>query len=651
MKYSFFLFIFLFPFCSVAATITSNQSGDWYDSMTWDCGCIPTTTDTVVVNHQVTLASSIVLSSLIIDASGELDATNLLTIVFVGDLSANGEAELPNVTLHAIGLDEMQTIEGNWSVRELIVTNSANLSLMGTLEVSANVRIDQSTLSVEPEGVLLLTENASGRATVIRRNAGHVNGLITRQIILPATPNRNVPFIQQIFTTGLAGVTAAEFVVDIPTWGFQGADSPNGFANIGYWSAGAPANYQTIQFATDTLPVWEGIYLVMPPTGESYTITFSGTLPPDDISMSIAGDSFVALFGNATNANADLQALTSQFQGAPKSLACWNTKTLQFDHFIDGISTNGMSSTLQPNSTCQFIPDSSDLTLMFDNENSMVNGAIASSLTPEEGKAIFSVSCASGFRDEVVVTRKNNANDAYLGSEDAMNTSSLYAACDLFLRDSTGNRTGISQIAFDSGDLVSFDLVLGANRPIDGSYEVRCELLDWCDGEVIFQSSNNECLLLSEGQFIDSIQLSSTANHVVTIGKVLFATSLAQIPCANLVDEFDSTCDCEGNVLDECGVCGGGGIEEGTCDCEGNTLDAIGVCGGDCMIDQNCNGICDVEELESQSCGAKCCGQGTVWDEETQTCVVAFPADLNFDGCVQLIDLLDFLTVYGSCND
>ena len=450
MKYSFFLFMFLIPFCSVASTITSNQSGDWHDSTTWDCGSFPTTTDTVVVNHQVALASSIILSNLIIDASGELDATNLLTIVFVGDLSGNGEAVLPNVTLHAIGLEEMQTIEGNWSVRELIVTNGANLSLMGTLEVNANVLVDQSTLSVEPEGGLLLTENEFGRATVIRD---------TRQIILPATPNREMAVVQQRFSTGLEGVTVSELVGDIPTWGFEGADNPNGFASIGY-CAEAFYNYQEIQFTTDTLPVWEGIYLAIPPA-ESYTITFSGTLPPEDISIG----AFAALFGNATNANADLQTLTSQFQGVPKALSCWNTNSLQYDLFIDGISTNGMNSTLQPNAACQFNPDSTDLTLMFENEDSMPNGAFASSLTPIESKAIFSVSNASGFRDEVVVTRNDNALDAYVTSEDALNTSSLYAACDLYLLDSSYTRTGVSQIAFDSDELVSFDLVLAANRP------------------------------------------------------------------------------------------------------------------------------------------------------------------------------------------
>ena len=44
--------------------------------------------------------------------------------------------------------------------------------------------------------------------------------------------------------------------------------------------------------------------------------------------------------------------------------------------------------------------------------------------------------------------------------------------------------------------------------------------------------------------------------------------------CAN------GDCDCGGNVLDECGVCGGTGIPNGDCDCNGNVLDECGVCNG-----------------------------------------------------------------------
>ena len=39
-------------------------------------------------------------------------------------------------------------------------------------------------------------------------------------------------------------------------------------------------------------------------------------------------------------------------------------------------------------------------------------------------------------------------------------------------------------------------------------------------------------------------------------------------------------CDCDGTLIDECGVCGGAGIPDGDCDCDGNILDECGVCGG-----------------------------------------------------------------------
>ena len=47
----------------------------------------------------------------------------------------------------------------------------------------------------------------------------------------------------------------------------------------------------------------------------------------------------------------------------------------------------------------------------------------------------------------------------------------------------------------------------------------------------------------------------------------------------------EGDCDCDGNVLDECGVCGGGGIAEGACDCAGNVLDECGECGGGGIAD------------------------------------------------------------------
>ena len=52
----------------------------------------------------------------------------------------------------------------------------------------------------------------------------------------------------------------------------------------------------------------------------------------------------------------------------------------------------------------------------------------------------------------------------------------------------------------------------------------------------------------------------------------------------------DGACNCDGHILDECGVCGGLGIAPGSCDCSGNILDECGVCGGD---NSSCSGCTD----------------------------------------------------------
>lgn len=45
------------------------------------------------------------------------------------------------------------------------------------------------------------------------------------------------------------------------------------------------------------------------------------------------------------------------------------------------------------------------------------------------------------------------------------------------------------------------------------------------------------------------------------------------------------------------------------------------------------------------------CGLGTYWDEEVQECIITVPSDTDFDGCVGMIDLLDLLSVFGTCNE
>ena len=74
-----------------------------------------------------------------------------------------------------------------------------------------------------------------------------------------------------------------------------------------------------------------------------------------------------------------------------------------------------------------------------------------------------------------------------------------------------------------------------------------------------------------------------------------------------------------------------------------------------CMDAQACNfnanAECEGEACEYSCCpGPGCCSQGLFWDWDLSQCFPTNPADINVDGCVQLNDLLDLLSVYGDCG-
>jgi len=97
-----------------------------------------------------------------------------------------------------------------------------------------------------------------------------------------------------------------------------------------------------------------------------------------------------------------------------------------------------------------------------------------------------------------------------------------------------------------------------------------------------------------------SIETELNVTYDIFSGTGTFNGLFTAVSEINTCDLSDGFCDCLGNVLDECGVCGGSGaiyecgcsnIPDGACDCENNFLDCLGVCNGDALID-SC-GICN----------------------------------------------------------
>ena len=78
-----------------------------------------------------------------------------------------------------------------------------------------------------------------------------------------------------------------------------------------------------------------------------------------------------------------------------------------------------------------------------------------------------------------------------------------------------------------------------------------------------------------------------------------------------------------------------------------STLQPIQGCTDEAACNFNVDAILDDGTCDPFTCK---CLEGTIWSEELGGCIVANPADINLDGCVQLNDLLDLLSAFGDCG-
>lgn len=72
-----------------------------------------------------------------------------------------------------------------------------------------------------------------------------------------------------------------------------------------------------------------------------------------------------------------------------------------------------------------------------------------------------------------------------------------------------------------------------------------------------------------------------------------------------------------------------------------------------CIDENACNYNTDAQ-IDDGSCvpcavATSFCGEGTTWNAESQTCIISNTSDTDFDGCVGMVDLLDLLSVFGTC--
>jgi hypothetical protein len=126
------LFLLLSTASQLFAQIQSFTSGDWNSTTTWQEGVIPIATDSVIINHNVTIASgdTVEVYSLHLGQDGILDVEG--TLIINTDLTmVNNEPEL------AAGSDALIIIRGN-----AFISNKVEIELSSYFIILGNFTID-----------------------------------------------------------------------------------------------------------------------------------------------------------------------------------------------------------------------------------------------------------------------------------------------------------------------------------------------------------------------------------------------------------------------------------------------------------------------------------------------------------------------------
>ncbi len=144
-------FLFLQIFVAESATITSITSGNWDNKNTWDCGCIPTSTDDIIIGagHQVRMQNTTVVNDLTINAGGILFSRKVL-LTINGNYVVNGD-HVSFKSVATILNGSNTTIDGNGTIHEAdlwfqggdkTILSTANLTkAFGTITIKSGITV------------------------------------------------------------------------------------------------------------------------------------------------------------------------------------------------------------------------------------------------------------------------------------------------------------------------------------------------------------------------------------------------------------------------------------------------------------------------------------------------------------------------------
>lgn len=274
-----------FTLAEKVGDIASAQPGQWDQTTTWDCGCIPTQENNVEINHAVTIDADAEADNVTL-SSGSLTFSGSDTLTIYGDFGIASTFTKGSGTIEAASTTFQQTFTnstgGIVQLHNLYVNCTDPLLLnTGNWEVDNNLQVTTGGLNVTATTSVTLTSDASTISQILPSMSNAFTGNITVQRHIGA---RSANYAN--LSSPMTSSTFADIDDDLFLSGLTGGGDGNATVNGGgtfysvYSYNSAATKHDTVSNVTDDMRQGEGYEVYLATTLGSFsatTIDFVGT--------------------------------------------------------------------------------------------------------------------------------------------------------------------------------------------------------------------------------------------------------------------------------------------------------------------------------------------------------------------------------------
>lgn len=151
--------------------IESITDGSWSDPTTWNCACVPSSTDNVNINHSVIIDNNVNVLTAELNNNGTLIFTGSDTLFVHGNFENNGSFISGNGTVAAVG-DVVQTFFNSTlntvELNNLLVNNDSGLNIAsGDWAIRNNIQVLSGILKNNGANSITFISNASTNSQIL----------------------------------------------------------------------------------------------------------------------------------------------------------------------------------------------------------------------------------------------------------------------------------------------------------------------------------------------------------------------------------------------------------------------------------------------------------------------------------------------------